>query len=117
MDNYKIKVKQLNRSAFSAIMVWLEDPADQKFNADIIRQQQLTLAWVANHEGIRRRLNVSSRDTEKLVKGMIKKFQEEFSDIVINLYQVASVEQVLNMLAHVAKFIDDCIKENNRQLG
>jgi len=117
MDHYKVKAKHVRRSAFSAIMVWIEDPADPKFNTESIRQQQLTLAWVANHEGIRRKLNVSGRDTDKLARGMIKNFQDDFSDIVVNLYQVASVEQVLSMLAQVAKFIDDCIAENNRQLG
>ncbi|SEB18280.1 hypothetical protein [Pedobacter hartonius] len=117
MDNYKVKVKKLNRSAFSTIMVWLEDPADQTFNADNIRQQLLTLAWIANHEGLQRRLNISGRDSEKLIKGMFNKFKEDFSDVVINLYQVTSVEQVLNMLSLIAKFIEDCIQENNKQLG
>ena len=116
MDNYRVSVKKLNRSTFSTIMIWLEDPNDQRFNTDQIRQQQLTLAWVANHEGIRKKLKISSRDTDKLIKGMLSKFQDCFSDVLINLYQVISVEQVLGMLGTVADFIEECILQNNKLL-
>jgi len=116
MDNYRVKVKKLNRSTFSTIIIWLEDPNDQRFNTDEIRQQQLTLAWVANHEGIRKKLKISSRDTDKLIKGMLSKFQDCFSDVLINLYQVTSVEQVLGMLGTVGEFIEECILQNNQLL-
>jgi len=116
MDNYRVKVKKLNRSTFSTIIIWLEDPNDQRFNTDEIRQQQLTLAWVANHEGIRKKLKISSRDTDKLIKGMLSKFQDCFSDVLINLYQVTSVEQVLGMLGTVGEFIEECILHNNQLL-
>ena len=116
MDNYRVKVKKLNRSTFSTIMIWLEDPNDQRFNTDQIRQQQLTLAWVANHEGIRKKLKISSRDTDKLIKGMLSKFQDCFSDVLINLYQVTTVEQVLGMLGTISDFIEECIVQNNQLL-
>ena len=117
MDTYRIKVKKLNRETFSTIFVWLENAEENDVTTDNIKEQQLTLAWVSNHEGIQRRLKVSGRDTEKLIKGLLNNFQDDFSDVIINLYQVISVEQVMAMIGIVAKFIGECVMSNNRQLG
>ncbi len=117
MDTYRIKVKKLNRETFSTIFVWLENYGENEATKDNIKEQQLTLAWISNHEGIRRRLKLSGRDTEKLIKGLINNFRDDFSDVIINLYQVINVEQVMAMIGTVAHFIGECVTNNNRQLG
>lgn len=99
---YKIKTKRLERASFSSIVTWLDDGYYQPGTETA---RSVTLACMIYDEPVRNQLAIAGGNAEIVISKMVDEFRKDHEDVIANLLQVTTLEDLREMLQIIETFI------------
>lgn len=99
---YKIKVKRLEKADFSSIVTWLDDGYYETGSEDC---RLVTLACIIYDDSLKKKLAFSDGGTEKVIKDLITEFRVDYTDVIGNLINITTLDNVNEMMQIIETFI------------